>query len=47
MEKMHGLYLIKYLTIEECFDILSFVAETTATDQKKVLKKVLDQMKII
>ena len=47
IEKMHGLYLIKYLTIGECFDILSFVAETTATDQKKVLKKVLDQMKII
>ena len=47
IEKMHGLYLIKYLTIRECFDILSFVAETTATDQKKVLKKVLDQMKII
>ena len=39
---MYGLYLIKYLTIGECFDILSFVAETTATDQKKVLKKVLD-----
>ena len=47
IEKMHGLYLIKYLTIRGCFDILSFVAETTATDQKKVLKKVLDQMKII
>ena len=47
IEKMHGLYLIKYLTIRECFDILSFVAETTATDQKKVLKKVLDQMEII
>ena len=47
IEKMHGLYLIKYLTIGECFDILFFVAETTATDQKKVLKKVLDQMKII
>ena len=44
---MHGLYLIKYLTIGECFDILSFVAETTATDQKKVLKKVLDQVEII
>ena len=47
IEKMHGLYSIKYLTIEECFDILSFVAETKATDQKKVLKKVLDQMEII
>ena len=47
IEKMHGLYLIKYLTIGECFDILSFVAETTATDQKKVLKKVLDQKEII
>ena len=47
IEKMDGLYLIKYLTIGGCFDILSFVAETTATDQKKVLKKVLDQMKII
>ena len=44
---MYGLYLIKCLTIRECFDILSLVAETTATDQKKVLKKVLDQMKII
>ena len=47
MKKMRGLYLIKYLTIRGCFDILSFVAETTATDQKKVLEKVLDQMKII
>ena len=47
IEKMYGLYLIKYLTIGECFDILSFVAETKATDQKKVLKKVLDQMEII
>ena len=44
---MHGLYLIKYLTIVKCFGILSFVAETKATDQKKVLKKVLDQMEII
>jgi hypothetical protein len=31
----------------ECSVIISFVAETTAADQKKVLKKVLDQMEII
>ena len=41
------MYLEKYLTKWTLFDKLSFVAETTAANKKKVFNKVLDQMKCI